>query len=72
MSLSVLSRFMVFLVLAAASLPALDKVRVETRFDQASAQYGVSGKGVIYAMIDRGDRLAEPRFSDADGSTRIA
>jgi hypothetical protein len=54
MSLSVVSRFMLYLAVAAASLPGLDLVRVETRSDQASAKYGVSGKGVIYAMLDRG------------------
>jgi hypothetical protein len=53
-SLSVLSRFIIFLVLAASILQAVDKVRVENRSYQASAQYGVSGKGVIYALIDCG------------------
>jgi minor extracellular serine protease Vpr len=72
MSLSVFRRFMVLLVLAASSLPALDKVRAETRSDQASAQYGVSGKGVIYAMIDRGIDWQNNDFRNADGTTRIA
>ena len=60
------------LAMAAASLPGLDLVRVETRSDQASAKYGVSGKGVIYAMIDRGIEWQNNDFRNADGTTRIA
>lgn len=41
-------------VLLVGGLFALDRVRVEIRSDQASAKYGVTGKGVIFAMIDRG------------------
>src|ERR1039458_1697999 len=72
MSLSVVSRFMIYLAVAAATLPGLDLVRVETRSDQASSQYGVSGKGVIYAMIDRGIDWQNNDFRNADGTTRIA
>jgi uncharacterized protein (TIGR03437 family) len=63
---------MIYLAVAAASLPGLDLVRVETRSDQASSQYGVSGKGVIYAMIDRGIDWQNNDFRNADGTTRIA
>jgi minor extracellular serine protease Vpr len=72
MSSSVLTKFIIFFLSIAASLPALDKIRVETRSDQASTQYGVSGKGVIYAMIDRGIDWENNDFRNSDGTTRIA
>jgi minor extracellular serine protease Vpr len=72
MSSSGFTRFLIFFLTIAASLLALDKVRVETRSDQASSQYGVSGKGVIYAMIDRGIDWENNDFRNADGTTRIA
>ncbi len=58
--------------LAAGSLFALDKARVETRVDQAIAKYGVSGKGVIFALIARGIDWQSNDFRNADGTTRIA
>src|SRR5260370_3824482 len=51
---------------------ALDRVRVETRVDEAVARFGVSGKGVIYAMLDRGIDWESNDFRNADGTTRIA
>ena len=72
MSSSVFTKFLIFFLSIAASLLALDKVRVETRSDQASSQYGVNGKGVIYAMIDRGIDWENNDFRNADGTTRIA
>ena len=60
------------LVLAAGTALALDKVRVETRSDLASAKYGVTGKGVIFAMIDRGIDWRNKDFQNSDGTTRIA
>lgn len=68
----VLNKFFLGFVCVAASLSALDKVRVEVRSDLASSKYGVSGKGVIYAMIDRGIDWENKDFQNADGTTRIA
>ena len=58
-----------------AILPAvwsLDKARIEARVDEAVATYGLTGKGVIYAMLDRGIDWQNNDFRNADGSTRIA
>ena len=43
----------------------------EARVVQAWASYGVSGRGVIVAPIDRGIDWKHPDFRNADGSTRI-
>ena len=43
----------------------------EARVIQAWATYGVSGRGVIVAPIDRGIDWKHPDFRNADGSTRI-
>jgi minor extracellular serine protease Vpr len=59
-------------VLLVGGLFALDRVRVEIRSDQASAKYGVTGKGVIFAMIDRGIDWQNNDFRNPDGTTRIA
>lgn len=50
----------------------LDKARIESRVDEAVAKYGVTGKGVIYGMLDRGIDWQNKDFRNADGSTRIA
>ncbi len=60
------------IVLVSCDLFALDMVRVEIRSDQASAKYNVTGKGVIFAMIDRGIDWQNNDFRNADGTTRIA
>ncbi len=60
------------LIIASSAILALDKVRVETRSDEASAKYGVTGKGVIFAMIDRGIDWKNKDFQNSDGTTRIA
>jgi hypothetical protein len=51
---------------------ALDKVRVETNVDAAIAKYGVSGKGVLVAILDRGIDWLNNDFRNQDGTTRIA
>ena len=43
----------------------------EARVIQAWSTYGVSGRGVIVAPIDRGIDWKHPDFRNADGSTRI-
>lgn len=60
------------LITTVLSLSALDKVRVETRVDDAVAMFGVSGRGVIFAMLDRGIDWQTNDFRNADGTTRIA
>ena len=57
---------------AAASAQAIDRVRTETRVDEAGAAFGVSGRGVIVAILDRGIDWENNDFRNDDGSTRIA
>jgi uncharacterized protein (TIGR03437 family) len=74
MPITVQRLFAVVMILAPATgdLLALDKVRVETHVDDAVAKFGVSGKGVIFAMLDRGIDWQTNDFRNADGTTRIA
>ena len=51
---------------------ALDRVRVETGVDKAVAALGVSGAGVIVAILDRGIAWESNDFRNDDGTTRIA
>ena len=51
---------------------ALDRVRVETGVDKAVAFLGVSGAGVIVAILDRGIDWESNDFRNDDGTTRIA
>ena len=51
---------------------ALDRVRVETGVDKAVAALGVSGAGVIVAILDRGIDWESNDFRKDDGTTRIA
>jgi len=46
--------------------------RTEAKIDQVQAQYGLSGKGVLTVMMDRGIDYRHPDFIDANGNTRIA
>ena len=36
---------------------ALDRVRTEAQVNEALERYGVTGKGVLVAVLDRGDLL---------------
>jgi hypothetical protein len=49
----------------------MDVVRQETRTDAAVAAYGVSGKGVMIAILDRGIDWKHPDFRKPNGTTRI-
>lgn len=49
----------------------MDKARVETRTDEAVRKFGVSGKDVLVAIIDRGVDWKNNDFRNADGTTRI-
>jgi hypothetical protein len=51
---------------------AMDKARVETRIDEAVTTFGVTGRGAIVALIDRGIDWQNNDFRNADGSTRLA
>jgi subtilisin family serine protease len=63
---------MLVLALIPCTVVALDRVRVETRVDDAIAKFGVSGKGVIFAMLDRGIDWQSNDLRNADGTTRIS
>lgn len=46
--------------------------REEARIDQVYSQFGLSGKGVVVVLIDRGIDYTHPDFLDASGQTRLA
>jgi len=50
---------------------AMDLARQEARVDQAVEEFGVTGKGVLVAIIDRGIDWKNADFRNEDGSTRI-
>ena len=50
---------------------AMDQVRQQTRTDEAVLKYGVSGRGVTVAILDRGIEWGNPDFVKPDGTTRI-
>ena len=49
---------------------AISALAVETKADLAFAKYGVTGKGVLVAVLDRGIDYSHPDFRNANGSTR--
>ena len=51
---------------------AIDRARTETGVDKAVDSLGVSGEGVIVAILDRGIDWESNDFRNEDGSTRIA
>ena len=51
---------------------AIDRVRAETGVDKAADLLGVSGEGVIVAILDRGIDWESNDFRNDDGTTRIA
>lgn len=68
----------IFSILAFSSIaliltPAFadDVTRVETRADLAAQRYGVTGAGVVVAILDRGIDWRHPDFIKPDGTTRI-
>lgn len=64
--------FLLLLVSSFAMPPlAMDFARVETRTDLAVSTFGVSGQGVIVAILDRGIDWRNNDFRNDDGSTRI-
>ena len=55
----------------AFSVHAMDVARVEARVDQAVTRYGVTGQGVVVAILDRGIDWKNDDFRNNDGTTRI-
>jgi minor extracellular serine protease Vpr len=53
------------------SLHSMDKARVETRVDEAVRKFGVSGRNVLVAILDRGIDWKNNDFRNPDGTTRI-
>lgn len=45
--------------------------RQEAKIDQVYSQFGLSGKGTVVVMIDRGIDYTHPDFLDANGQTRL-
>lgn len=62
---------MLLAIAQAAALHGMDRVRQVTKTDQAVAKYGVTGKGVVVAILDRGIDWQHPDFIKPDGTTRI-
>jgi hypothetical protein len=60
------------LSLGSPSAVAMDRVRVETKVDAAVAKYGLTGRGVIVALLDRGIDWKNNDFRNPDGTTRVA
>ncbi len=61
-----------FCTLCASRALSMDRVRTVTGVDAAVSQFGVTGRGVIVALLDRGIDWKNLDFRNADGSTRIA
>ncbi len=62
---------LLLIVNLAFPVSAMDLARAETRTDLAVSTFGVTGQGVIVAIIDRGIDWRNNDFRNADGSTRI-
>jgi len=59
------------LLLGAPAARSLDEARKVTGVDRARAEFGVTGRGVIVAIIDRGIDATHPAFLERDGTSRI-
>jgi hypothetical protein len=57
--------------LAPPEARGMDQVRSQIGVDAAVAQFGVTGRGVIVAVMDRGVDWKNGDFRNDDGSTRI-
>ncbi len=64
--------FALLLSLGSTAALAMDRVRVEAKVDAAVAKYGLTGRGVIVALLDRGIDWKNADFRNPDGTTRIA
>jgi len=59
------------LLLAVPLAAADDAVRLETRADLVAQRFGLTGTGVVVAILDRGIDWRHPDFIKPDGNTRI-
>jgi subtilisin family serine protease len=50
---------------------AMDRARKESNVDQAVAEFKVTGRGILVALLDRGIDWRNDDFRNVDGSTRI-
>ncbi|RMG25059.1 MAG: T9SS C-terminal target domain-containing protein [Bacteroidetes bacterium] len=62
----------IFMILAQAANAQGLPSNMEAKIDQVQSQFGLSGKGVLTIMMDRGIDYRHPDFIDANGKTRIA
>lgn len=60
-----------WLLFAPGAAFAMDQVRQETRVDDAETVYGLTGRGITVAILDRGIDWHHPDFIMEDGKTRI-
>lgn len=68
-----ITQILFFLVFLPALLSATGNPgRQEARIDQVYSQFGLSGKGAVVVMIDRGIDYTHPDFLKANGETRLA
>ena len=58
-------------LLGTSQVTALNTMRLEAKIDAAIAKYGVSGNGVLVAILDRGLDYTNNDFRTLDGTTRI-
>ena len=59
------------LLIGAPAAESLDQARKVTGVDRARAEFGVTGRGVIVAIIDRGIDATHPALRNEDGTSRI-
>lgn len=71
--MKIVNKLLLTLCILAISNTALglNDARVETRTNDAVTEFGVSGKGVTIAVLDRGIAWRHPDFINPDGTTRI-
>lgn len=62
---------LLLLIHFALPLGAMDMARSESRTDIAVSTFGLTGEGVIVAILDRGIDWRNNDFRNADGTTRI-
>jgi subtilisin family serine protease len=58
-------------LLLAGPADALDEARRQMGVDKVHAEMGLTGRGVLLAVIDRGLDYTHPALRSADGSTRL-
>jgi uncharacterized protein (TIGR03437 family) len=64
-------KLLVPILFLAPLLAAMDKARVETKVDEAVRKFGVLGRDVLVAILDRGLDWRNNDFRNPDGTTRL-